>query len=127
TAPGAVESTSPSRTPATASGITSGHVGAQHVASHAETADDELVAALERAVLVLDDHGPVVAHGVERAEEAVPPNLPEPRQSWHLPVHAEGHHAVLVETVRAYLEVLRVHVQDAVPELVYREILVHHI
>src|SRR5262245_29821907 len=96
------------------------YVGAEDVAGEVEAADDELVAALEHAVLVLDDHRAVVADGIERGEEAVPLDLAEPGQARHLPAHPERQHAVLVEAVRPHLEVLRVHMEDPVAEVVDR-------
>src|SRR3954454_15731791 len=101
-------------------------VRSEGLAREVEPADDELLAALESAVLVLDHDAAVVADGVERGEEAIPANLAEPRQPWHLPAHAERHHPMFVEAVPADLEVLRVHVEDPAAEVVDRSLVVDH-
>ena len=51
----------------------------------------------------------------------------EPAQARHLPADPEAHHAVLVEAVGPDLEVLAVHVEDAVAELVHGALDVDHL
>ena len=58
---------------------------AQVVASNQEAAFDELFVTLEPTVFVLDRKDEVVADGVERRDEPVPPHLAETgprRTSW---------------------------------------------
>ena len=55
---------------------------------------------------------------------AVPAHLAEPGQARHLPPDAGRQHAVLVEPVAVDLDVLGVHVEDPVGELVDRALVV---
>src|SRR4051812_9594639 len=93
-------------------------MGPERVPRDEEPALDELVAALEAAVLVLDADPAVVAHGVEGGQEAVPAHLAQAGQARRLPAHAGAQHAVLVEPVAVDLHVLGVDVEDPVGEVV---------
>src|SRR6476659_4893379 len=66
----------------------------ERVARQQEAAPDELIVALEAAVLVLDREPAVVADGVERGDEARPVDLAEPWEPRHLPAHTRGEGAV---------------------------------
>src|SRR2546423_9535784 len=57
----------------------------ERVAGDEKAALHKLRRALELAVLVLDGNHPVVSDRVERADEAVPPDLAQAREPWHLP------------------------------------------
>ena len=86
-----------------------------------------LVAALEAAVLVLDDHRAVVAGAVEAGEEAGPVDLAEARHARHLPADAGGEDAALVEAVAVDHQVLGVDVQHVRAELADEAGLVDHL
>src|SRR5688572_20953657 len=92
-------------------------VRAQDVPRQEEAALHEVVVALEVAVLVLDDHVPVVAGPPQRGEDPVPWRLAKARQSRDLPAHPARQHAALVEPVAIDLDVLGLDVEDVRAEL----------
>src|SRR5207244_12989276 len=71
----------------------------QRFARDHEPSLDELLRALEAAVLVLDRQHVVVPDGVQRGDEARPVDLPESGQPRHLPADATRERAVAVEPV----------------------------
>src|SRR5262245_17439266 len=66
----------------------SANIGAQYVASQKEAAFDRFLAALESAVLVLDDDRTIITDLIEACESGIPLDLAEPRHARHLPAHA---------------------------------------
>src|SRR5262245_57409193 len=96
----------------------------QRLAGDQEAALHELLVALEAAILVLDGDHVVVADGVERGDEARPAHLAEAGQARHLPADPARERAVAVEAVAAYLEILRMDVQDPRPVVVDRALVV---
>ena len=91
-----------------------------------EAALDELLVALEAPVLVLDRDPAVVADRVERGHEPRPVHFSEPGQSRHLPADPDGEGAVAVEPVSPDFQILRMHVEDPVGEVVDRPLAVDH-
>ena len=98
----------------------------EHIAGKQETALDQLVAALELPVLMLDDDRPVIASAVECGKYDAPVNIAQARHARNLPSHAGRDATALVEAVAVDHHVLRLHVQDMGTELADEASLVDH-
>src|SRR6478609_2829282 len=92
-------------------------VRSEHPAREAETSLDALVRALEIAVLVRDDHVPVVPRAIERREQDAPVHLAEAGQSRDLPADPLREDAAFVEALTVDHQVLGLHVEDVRAEL----------
>src|SRR5687767_1533738 len=101
-------------------------VRTQHIAGKQESALDQLVAAFELPVLMLDDDRAVISSAVECGEYDAPVNITQARHARNLPPHAGRDAPALVETVAVDHHVLRLHVQDMGPELADEAGLVDH-
>src|SRR5687768_4133704 len=101
-------------------------VRTQHIAGKQEAALDQLVAAFELPVLMLDDDRPVVASAVECGEYDAPVNIAQPRHARNLPSYAGRDAPALIEPVAVDHHVLRLHVQDMGAELADEAGLVDH-
>jgi hypothetical protein len=75
---------------------------------------------------VLDRDGAVVADGVQRRQESRPVDLAEAGQSRHLPADPAREGAVAMQPVAPHLEVLRMHVEDPIGEVVDGALVVDH-
>src|SRR4029078_9772060 len=84
----------------------------EDAAGEDETPLDALVRALEIAVLVLDDHVPVVPRSIERRDHEAPVHLAESGQSRDLPTDPLREDAAFVKALAVDHQVLGLHVQD---------------
>src|SRR5215213_9569745 len=89
----------------------------QHVPREVKTALDEILRALECAVLMLDADDPIISGGVKRRDQTVPAHLAQPRQAWDFPTETAPEDAVLVEHLAVDLQILGMDMKDAVLEL----------
>src|SRR6185295_14346173 len=102
-------------------------VRAQDVAGDEEALLDLVVAALEAAVLVLDDAFALVPGPVELGEDGRPVDLAEAGDPGDLPADAHREDAPLVEPVAVDHEVLGLVVEDVRPELLEEPADVDHL
>src|SRR6188508_712237 len=102
-------------------------VRAQHVAGDEEPLLDLLVGPLEPAILVLDDAVALVALAIQLAVDDPPVDLTEPRDTWDLPPDTHREDAALVERVAVDHQVLRLVVEDVLPEFLQEALDVDHL